>query len=112
MLRVKLLQDFSDISSYVLKVVGDSVTFCQTTGNNQEKVSQFFLSDIQKVTEILSSPLFYRLRRLVAGEKVGNPNLVWKAQPKLDEQKQIKSHAHSKPKLLWHSLVNCQFRRA
>ena len=52
------------------------VSLSLTTGSDEGSIKDIKLANIKTVTEILSSPLFYRFRRIVKGEKVGQRNIL------------------------------------
>ena len=72
-----LLQDMiSDFTGIVKEVGHGTATVEETTGIYRGRERKFELSKVTEVVEILSSPLFYELRQLVAGEKGGRQNIT------------------------------------
>ena len=97
-IRVRLQGEVTDSTGFVSKVEGDLVSINYLTGLAEGRHRKFKISSVISVDEILSSPLFYRLKKLVAGESMkGGKNLDW--------VKEGKSESHGrdrkkKPKML------------
>ena len=72
-----LLQDMiSDFTGIVKEVGYGTATVEETTGIYRGRERKFELSKVVEVFEILSSPLFGRLRQLVASEQESHQNLI------------------------------------
>ena len=110
-LRVSLKNDMIDFTGFVLRVDAGVVFLSQTTGLSEGEIKEFRLIDTDTISEIFSSPLFYRLRNLVKGEQIGKQNIIWTntnnkvAVPKKFEKK-------VKPKLLLRVPADEKYKRA
>ena len=69
-LRILLKNQLTDLTGFVLERRKQWVRVRPTESKSDDD-HEFKLSDIVSATEIMYSPLFYRLRQFVAGERVG-----------------------------------------
>ena len=74
--RILLQNMISDFTGIVKEVGPNTATVEETTGIYRGRLRKFKLSEVVEVVEILSSPLFYRLRQLVQGEQGGHQNII------------------------------------
>ena len=70
-IRVSLRDEIMDFSWIPISLENERVTVRITTGMKSSKLKNFALEDVATVTEIMSFPLMYRLKKLVAGEAGG-----------------------------------------
>ena len=56
------------------------------TGLNLNDTRELSIENIQKVTGIMSCPLFYRLKRMVSGSQPGIEDLKWEKDQGLQEE--------------------------
>ena len=109
--RILLKNNVTDFTGYVTNVEGDIITVSHTTG---EKVGEFIKirpADVLSVTEILSSPLWARLCRTVAGEQRGGQNLNQESVQEAKLNDSVPEQVR-KPKMLLRSPIDCKYRRA
>ena len=71
---------------------------------------RFTLSEVESILEIMSFPLFYRLRRATGGEQVGCKNLHWEKEE--FKQDHSRSKASKKPQMLLHAPKDDRYKRA
>ena len=107
-LRILLKNQFTDFTGFVLERRKQWVRVRPTESKSDDD-NEFKLSDIVSATEIMYSPLFYRLRQFVAGERVGKKNISWKA---CGESKECPDDPPTKPKMLLHAPPGCTHKRA
>ena len=62
-LRISTRDVFSDLTGFVTRVTPDNVTIQGLTGSNQSKICTIKKTAIRSSIEILTSPLFHRLRQ-------------------------------------------------
>ena len=67
-IRVKLKSKISDITGFVTEVKNDEV-YLRYMAIENTSGSNFNISDVETVIEILSTPLFFRYRQLEEGEQ-------------------------------------------
>ena len=104
-LRVLLTTQVSDFTGFVLGVNGKIVKIQIIAGLSEGKIFKFCKTSIVQCTEILSSPLFYRLRSLAKASS----SKSWEFDTEVEEEK---SDLARKPKLLLRAPENCRHRRA
>ena len=100
-LRVLLQERISDLTGLVTNLQGDLVILVEITGLHEGRSIEFLRSKTRSITEILSCPLFYRIRQKVLGEKASKPteNIQWKQSKSSD--KPVKDFENErKPRLL------------
>ena len=109
--RILLKNRMTDFTAYVAEVKEKTMNVCYMTGPERGESIELSLTDILEATEILSSPLWTRLCRNIAGEQKGGNNLIWESvtEAKLEEPD---PKPVPKPKMLFHSPSDCKFRRA
>ena len=77
-IRVLLENDITDFTCFVNQVSDSQVSAIFTTGPKDGQSVVFSISRIVSIHEILSCPLFHRIKRKVSGEKIrGEKNIVW-----------------------------------
>ena len=108
--RIQLINEVTDFTGYVQEMKGNMITVLETTGIHKNRLRNFELSKVATVVEILSSPLFYRLRRLVAGEQKGGKNIAWEpvSSEKSDD---VDNENIRKPKMLLTAPTDCKYKR-
>ena len=104
-LRVFLTTEVSNFTGFVLGVDGNIVKIQLIAGLSEGKIFKFCKSSIVECTEILSSPLFYRLRKLAKASSTKS----WEFDTEVEDEK---SDEVRKPKLLLRAPENCRHRRA
>ena len=104
-LRVLLENKVTDFTGFVLGVTSNIVKMKLVTGLSENKIIRFDKASVVECTEILYSPLFYRLRKL-AKENSSEP---WKFDCEIED---VKEDVGSKPKLLLRAPDNCRYPRA
>ena len=73
--RVKLKDDLSDFTGMVQTMQDQGVMILLTAELEKDASRRFTFSEVESIVEIMSFPLFYRLRRATGGEQVGGKNL-------------------------------------
>lgn len=112
-IRVFLQGQLTDFTGYVKNMKGNLVTVVETAGRNEGQMREFNLSEVINVVEILSSPLFFRFRRTVAGEDIKNgKNLVWEAEATEEIVKESSSEDVEKPRMLLSAPRGCKYKRS
>lgn len=112
-IRVLLRGEISDFTCYVKNLDSDLATVVQTAGLNEGREREFHLSRVVSVVEILSSPLFYRLQRRVAGERIKNgQNLVWESVASENEPNDSADEDVKKPRMLLQAPEGCKYKRS
>ena len=86
MLRIQLKKSILDITGFCLVKKRKEVVVQIQTGLNANETRELNIENIQKVTEIMSSPLFYRLRRMISGSQAGIEDLKWENDDGLQEE--------------------------
>ena len=76
-IRVLLKDKITDSTGYVTEVNETTVFMTHITGLGEGKSETFDITHVEFVEEILSSPLFYRLRRLALGELAKDNNNIY-----------------------------------
>ena len=74
-MRVLLRGHISDFTGFVTTVAQGRVALTQTTGLNIGNRLTFDIKNVVTVVEILSCSLFYRFRRMAAGERMKGKNI-------------------------------------
>ena len=91
---------------------GNLITVVQIAGWNEGHMREFHLSEVISVYENLSSPLFFRFRRTVAGENIKNgKNLVWEAEATEEMAKESSAEDVKKPRMLLSAPEGCKYKR-
>ena len=112
-IRVLLRGEISDFTCYVKNLDRDLATVVQTAGLIEGCEREFHLSRVVSVVEILSSPLFYRLQRRVAGERIKNGhNLVWESVASENEPNDSADEDVKKPRMLLQAPEGCKYKRS
>ena len=75
LIRVSLRDEIMDFTGIPISLENERVTVRITTGMKSSKLKNFALEDVAKVTEIMSFPHMYRLKKLVAGGVDGQRNI-------------------------------------
>ena len=75
-LRITLKNSYLEHTGFVSSCKEGVLSLSLTTGLDASESKEFLLTDIETVTEILSSPLFYRFRNFVKGDKAGLENIL------------------------------------
>ena len=88
-----------------LCVTSNIVKMQLVTGLSEDKIIRFDKSSVVECTEILYSPLFYRLRKLAKE----NSSELWKFDCEIED---VKEDVGSKAKLLLRTPDNCRYSRA
>ena len=86
-IRVMLKEKINDITVFVQSRKESTVHCSYFTGQFEGESITFHISKVISVIEIMSSPLFYRYRNQVAGEKAGKDNIVWKQSVQDEDEK-------------------------
>ena len=112
-IKVRLQDEITDFTGYVKDLNGDIVSTILTTGWNEGSEKDFTLSSVVSVIEILSSPLFFRLQRTVAGEQEKGQNLAWEsvATEHKAEGKAAAAQDIKKPRMLLRAPPDCKYKR-
>lgn len=76
-LRIMLKNSIIDVTGFCKSVTRDELTISILTGPEEGKISKVQIGNIASVIEILSCPLFYRLKQKVSGTQVGGNDLKW-----------------------------------
>ena len=74
-IRVSLRDEIMDFTGIPIRLENERVTVQITAGMKSSELKTFALEDVATVTEVMSFPLMYRLKKLVAGEAGGQRNI-------------------------------------
>ena len=119
MIRVLLQNEISDSTGLVLNVSDGTVTMKYTSGIYENRTAKFHRSQVAIVEEIMTSPLFYNLKKLFHGG-----DLVWEKaeapvsvepmevkQPLVAPVNELIMGEENKPRMLLHAPANCKNKR-
>ena len=75
MLRIEVKNSVLDVTGVCVAIKRELVVLQIQTGLDLNEIKEVKRQNIEKVTEILSSPLFHRLKRTVSGSQAGIKDL-------------------------------------
>ena len=119
MIRVRLQDRISDSTGVVMNVRNGTVSIKYTSGLYENRLAEFHTSQVETVHEIMSSPLFYRLKKMfkcnegqgnIVREKVQAPVSV----DPMEEKEPLAEPARGKerkPRMLLEAPANCKSKR-
>ena len=104
------MENIIESTGFVRNIDALNVSLRILVGINIDTDIEVQLASITSIYEICFSPLFYRLKSLVSGEKAGKKtsNIVWS---KVESEKVMELQHKEKPKLLFRSSSDCKFKR-
>ena len=76
-LRIVRKNSFLDVTGFCKSVTRDELTILILTGLEEGKICKVQIENIASVIEVLSCPLFYRLKKKVSGTQDGDKDLKW-----------------------------------
>ena len=107
--RIRLRNELSDFTGLVQSVKNNIVQVTLTAENTEVNFRRFDRGEVASFIEIMSFPMFYTLRKAVAGEQENVQNISWEMNP---EHKAENVKPTKKPRMLLSAPENHTYKRA